>query len=87
MWTVTTLTSRRRVTGGVARRVHEPMACVQRYREQRPGLPLEHMPPGLAFLPHLRRAAPLDDEHDLLVEMLLDIKGARAGDLDDIGAP
>jgi len=41
----------------------------------------------LAFLPHFRRAAALDHQHDLFVEVALDVERAGAGNLDHVGAP
>src|ERR1700704_1955847 len=41
----------------------------------------------LAFLPDFGGAAALDHEHDLLIEMALDVERAGAGNFNDIHAP
>jgi hypothetical protein len=50
-------------------------------------LPFEGLFFQLAFLPDFRRAAPLDDEHGLLVEVTLDIERPAGRYFDNIKAP
>src|SRR4051812_24903028 len=59
---------------------------VERDREQRALLPLEHL--DLApFGPDFRGAAPFHDQVLLLVKVLLDVERASARHLDDVHAP
>jgi len=70
------------------RRVDDPVARVDRDREQRPRLPFEHVLLVLmAVFPHLRRAAPLDDEVLLLIEVLHRVERAGARNLEHVAAP
>ena len=55
--------------------------------EQRALAPFEDVALLLAFLPDFGRAAAFDHEHDLLVEMPLDIERARTRHLDDVHPP
>src|SRR5215468_5407218 len=63
------------------------MPRIQRQREQRAGLPLEHVSPGLAVLPDFSGAASFDDEDDLFIEMPLDVERAGGRHLDHVAAP
>ena len=71
------------------------MAGVERDGEQRALLPLERLffcsgrtrLRACARTPDLRRAAPFDDEHVLLVHVLFDVQGAARRHLDDVEPP
>ena len=70
-----------------ARRVDEPVVGIERDREQRSLLPLEHVLLAVVVEPHLGRAAALGDQVDFLVDVLFRVERAGARDFDDVAAP
>src|SRR5262249_11375424 len=60
---------------------------VERDREQRAALPLKGPLARITLLPDFGRAPAFDDEHDLLVEVMLDVERPGRGNLDHVHAP